>query len=166
MHYIHVKLLNGFPQPLTYKVPQHLQENLIGTVVKVPLKDRFVAAYVFAQTEKLATIPAFTIKEMHSRESFPADAHYQQFLDQLGSYYQVDPLHFVKRIRNFVSQEAEPEIVATHQLLIRSVRLLGKKFFAPRCFTVLPVQVKQKYTKSSLSQLLGRKKLHFYSCRK
>jgi primosomal protein N' (replication factor Y) len=116
MHYIHVKLLNGFPQPLTYKVPQHLQENLIGTVVKVPLKDRFVAAYVFAQTEKLATIPAFTIKEMHSRESFPADAHYQQFLDQLGSYYQVDPLHFVKRIRNFVSQEAEPEIVATHQI--------------------------------------------------
>ena len=110
MHYIHVKLLNGFPQPLTYAVPPEQQENLVGVVVKVPLKDRLVSAYVFAQTEKLESIPKFTIKPMHSREPFPADGHYQQFLAQLSEYYQVDPLHFVKRIRQFVNQE-EPEAV-------------------------------------------------------
>ena len=116
MQYIHVKLLNGFPQPLTYTVPADRQENLIGAVVKVPLKDRFVSAYVFAQTNSLATPPTFTIKEMHSREPFPDDAHHQKFINQLSQYYQVDPLHFIKRIRHFVSQDAEHESIVSTQI--------------------------------------------------
>lgn len=107
MHYIHVKLLNGFPQPLTYKVPAGWPVDLVGTIVKVPLKDRFCSAYVVAQEQELATPVSFAIKEAHSCEPMPVDPHYKKFIAQLSYYYQVEPLHFVKRIRNFVSQEPE-----------------------------------------------------------
>lgn len=110
MQYIHVKLLNGFPQPLTYTVPSEYQKNLIGSVVKVPLKDKFVSAYVIAQANELAQTPKFTLKAMHSIEPFPQDNTYKQFISQLSDYYQVDSLHFIKRIRQFVNQ-AEPEAI-------------------------------------------------------
>ncbi len=112
MSYIHVKLLNGFPQPLTYHVPPSLEDDLVGTVVKVPLKDRFMSAYVYAQVSELPSKPAFTIKDIQGKEPFPADSHYKFFLQQLSSYYQVDPLHFVKRIKQFVNQDAQ-EVIAT-----------------------------------------------------
>src|SRR5581483_1749434 len=113
---IHVKLLNGFPQPLTYKVPPEHQKNLIGSVVKVPLKDTFVSAYVIAQFEQLSETPKFKLKEMAGIEPFPQDAYYQKFINQLSEYYQVDSLHFVKRIRQFVNQaEPEPIIIPNTQ---------------------------------------------------
>ena len=104
MLYIHVKLLNGFSQPLTYTVPPEHQKNLIGSIVKVPLKDRFVSAYVFAQSDQLSPIPRFTLKAMAGVEPFPQDLTYTQFVSQLSEYYQVDSLHFIKRIRQFVNQ--------------------------------------------------------------
>lgn len=110
MPYIHVKLLNGFPQLLTYAVPESITANLVGSVVKVPLKDRVTSAYVCAQVEQLKNVPSFVIKPMHSIEAFPADIHYKIFLRQLSAYYQVEPLHFVKRIKQFVNQDADPQI--------------------------------------------------------
>lgn len=111
MHYIHVKLLNGFPQPLTYTVPPEHQKNLVGTIVKVPLKDRFVSAYVVAQVAQLTHTPKFTLKPMHSVEQFPQDPHYRQYIGSLSDYYQVEPLHFIKRIRQFVDQKEIEEAV-------------------------------------------------------
>lgn len=116
MQYIHVKLLNGFQQPLTYKVPQDKQENLVGAIVKVPLKDRIVSAFVIAQTDHLTNRPTFAIKEMYGREQFPDDQQYQPFIHQLGQYYQVDPFHFVKRIAHFVSQEAEEHPIISSEV--------------------------------------------------
>lgn len=116
MHYINVKLLNGFSGLFTYKVPENCQANLVGSVVKVPLKDRLASAYVISQTDQKPSV-SFAIKEMHSLEPFPADAFYRQFLAQLAYYYQVEPLHFVKRIRQFVSQEADQEIISTKEAM-------------------------------------------------
>ena len=109
MLYIHVKLLNGFSQPLTYTVPPEHQKNLIGSIVKVPLKDKLVSALVFAQSDQLSPIPKFTLKAMAGIEPFPQDSNYKPFINQLSDYYQVDSLHFIKRIRQFVNQ-AEPEV--------------------------------------------------------
>lgn len=109
MHYVHVKLLNGFSQLLTYKVPFDWQENLIGSIVKVPLKNKFVSAYVVAQTKKTPTA-SYIIKEIHSRELLPTDLFYQKFIQQLSYYYQVEPIHFLKRIKHFIDQEANSEL--------------------------------------------------------
>lgn len=113
MSYIHVRLLNGFPQLLTYAVPESITDNLVGTVVKVPLKDRVTSAYVYAQVSELKNKPTFVIKDIHSIEAFPQDPHYKTFLKQLSAYYQVEPLHFVKRIKHFVNQEADAQIEST-----------------------------------------------------
>ncbi len=121
MQYIHVKLLNGFTQPLTYVVPLKYQKNLIGSIVKVPLKNKFVSAYVFAQSDVLNEVPTFTLKEMASIEAFPEDVNYKQFIRQLSDYYQVDSLHFIKRVRQFVNQ-SEPEPV---------INILQKEVFGP-----------------------------------
>src|SRR5437868_9658362 len=110
MSYIHVRLLNGFPQLLTYAVPASITDDLVGTVVKVPLKDRVTSAYVCAQVTQLKNKPSFIIKDIHSIEAFPKDPYYKTFLKQLSAYYQVEPLHFVKRIKHFVNQEADAQI--------------------------------------------------------
>lgn len=112
MTFIHVRLLNGFPQPLTYSVPATINGNLQGTVVKVPLKHMLVSAYVIAQVNELKIKPNFEIKPMHSIEIFPNDQLHKTFLKQLSAYYQVDSLHFIKRIKQFVNQEAEPALDA------------------------------------------------------
>lgn len=109
MTFIHVRLLNGFPQPLTYSVPSSISDNLQGVIVKVPLKHMLVSAYVVAHVEELKIKPAFEIKPMHSIELFPEDQHYKKFIKQLAAYYQVDPIHLVKRMRHFVNQEADDQ---------------------------------------------------------
>src|ERR1700733_6756388 len=111
MQYIHVKLLNGFTQSLTYAVPPDLQKNLVGSIVKVPLKERLVWAYVVAQTDTLPAV-SFTIKTMHSLEPFPGDDIYKQFLAQLAYYYTVTPLHFIKRLAAFITQKEQEELFA------------------------------------------------------
>lgn len=109
MSFIHVRLLNGFPQLLTYAVPASITDDLVGTVVKVPLKDKITSAYVCAQVAQLNPVPSFTIKPFHSIEAFPQDIHYKSFLKQLSAYYQVEPIHFIKRIKQFVNQEADEQ---------------------------------------------------------
>lgn len=123
MSYIHVKLLNGFSQILTYTVPASITDDLVGSVVKVPLKDRVTSAYVYAQVAQLKNKPAFVIKDIHSVEAFPQDPHFKIFLKQLSAYYQVEPLHFIKRIKHFVNQEEEAPLdskvaIQPHQKII------------------------------------------------
>ena len=108
MQYIHVKLLNGFTQPLTYAIPPDWHENLTGTIVQVPLKNKIVSAYVIGQVDALEFKPSFAIKKIHAREPFPADTTYQKFLLQIAAYYQVDHIHCIKRIAQFLNQEAQP----------------------------------------------------------
>ena len=162
MQYIHVKLLNGFPQPLTYKVPAGWPNDLIGTIVKVPLKDRFCSAYVFAQEQELAQKPSFAIKEAHSCEPMPNDPNYKKFIEQLSYYYQVDRLHFIKRIRNFVSQEAEESISFSSQENVRpqAVQLTDEQNQIVQ--TLSPALQEQKFRPALIHGVTGSGKTEIY----
>jgi primosomal protein N' (replication factor Y) (superfamily II helicase) len=125
MQYIHVRLLNGFPQPLTYSIPDQWEGNFVGAIVKVPLKDKAVSAYVIHQTATLKEKPSFTIKQALGLEQFPTDTLHRTFINQLSAYYQIEPFHFIKRIKHFINQEAEstPEVSAPEHTHLCTVTL-------------------------------------------
>ncbi len=103
--FIHVKLFNGWKKLLWYSVPASWQQVLYGTIVQVPLRNRIVPAVVINKQKKLPAHVTFTIKEVHALEPFPHDSFYIPFTKQLSNYYQVDELHFIKRLRHFLQQK-------------------------------------------------------------
>lgn len=104
--FIQVKLLNGFPEPLLYQVPDHWpQNNLTGALVSVPLKARVESALVVEQFVSKPAHVTFAVKEALALETFPDDKHYVSFIRQLGAYYCIDPIHLIKRIRHFIEQK-------------------------------------------------------------
>lgn len=115
--YIHVRVLTGYSQILTYAVPAETTASIgIGTLVRVPLRNRVVPAVVVGQQDTVPT-HAYTIRPIIGVETFPRDEQYHSFLTTLGTYYQTDPLHFIKRIRQFLTdkQLATPEISTDSQ---------------------------------------------------
>jgi primosomal protein N' (replication factor Y) len=122
--FINVRLLNGFKENLLYQVPADWQElPVAGSIVRVPLRARVVQAVV---TQVLGEKPAdisFDIKAAHSLEAFPADVHYAVFIEQLAHYYQLESLYFLKRIRQFLKQTEEEEIVPTHTTPLSCIQL-------------------------------------------
>lgn len=104
--YIHVKLLNGFKEPLWYKAPpDHTCDTLIGAIVHVPLRARIVPAYVMTHTDALPADITFSIRPAHSVEPFPADPFYWKFVHTIAEYYCTETLYFVKRIKQFIESE-------------------------------------------------------------
>ncbi|MFI5333029.1 MAG: primosomal protein N' [Candidatus Babeliales bacterium] len=104
--FIQVKLLKGFPNPLTYSVPTQYHADIqVGRIVRVPIRNTISAAVVLSSCKELAEKPSFAIKDIIALEPLPHDPHYSNFIEHLGAYYQVDPLHFIKRIRHFLLQE-------------------------------------------------------------
>lgn len=101
--YILVRLLKGFPKALTYQIPKHLKnENLIGKVVKVPLKNTILPALVIAHHKIKPKDISFEIKQVIDLEEFPKDTKYYDFIKKISEFYFVNPLHFHQRIRNFL----------------------------------------------------------------
>ncbi|MGB8366882.1 MAG: DEAD/DEAH box helicase, partial [Candidatus Babeliales bacterium] len=107
--FIHIKLLNGWQELLWYKVPPTWQQILPGTIVQVPLRNRIVPAIIVSRQEKLPSNITFTIKDVHGIEPFPHDPSYIPFIKKLSSYYQVDDLYFIKRLRSFLQQKEAKE---------------------------------------------------------
>lgn len=112
--YIYVKLLQGYNESLLYTAPDEwAQQTLVGSIVQVPLRAHIVPAFVTQVLhEKPSTDRNFTIKAALALEPFPADEHYQGYIQHLAMYYNVDPLFFIKRIRQFLVQHELP--VDTH----------------------------------------------------
>lgn len=105
--YIHVKLLNGFKEPLWYKAPAtNDASNLVGSIVQVPLRTHIIPACVIAQQQGKPSING-TIRQAHTIEHFPTDAYYWHFIQALAAYYCIEPLYFLKRIKQFLSTEKE-----------------------------------------------------------
>ena len=103
--FIKVRLLKGFKKPLTYKVPETWNNaNLVGNIVRVPIKTKESPAIVLAQFSKLQRKETFEIKAAKSIEPFPKDQHYQAFIEKLGQYHQIDKFHFLQRITGFLHQ--------------------------------------------------------------
>ena len=107
--YIQVRLLKGFAQPLTYAIPSEWnQHDLIGRLVRVPIKTQLRSALIVKQFDQLPADNTFEIRQAHALEPFPADSTYLKFIEHLSSYYQIESLHFIKRIQQFL---VEKEII-------------------------------------------------------
>lgn len=108
--YILVKLLQGYQEPLLYSAPDEwATEQLVGSIVTVPLRTKLVPAIITESYQhKPTTERAFTIKQATSLEAFPHDAHYLPFIKQLAAYYQIDELFCIKRIKQFLTQKEQP----------------------------------------------------------
>jgi primosomal protein N' (replication factor Y) len=107
--FIQVKLLTGFSQDLTYKVPDSLaSENLVGKLVTVPFRTSTKSALVIKQMP--TTKETFQIREIIALAPFPKDPYYMQFIEQLSQYHQVNPLHFIKRVQQFLYEKEMSEI--------------------------------------------------------
>lgn len=104
--FIEVKLLNGFPETLLYKVPEHWPHtDLKAALVSVPLKNRVEIGWVTNLFQTKPNSATFAIKDALSIESFPSDQNYLSFITKLGRYYCIDTIYFIKRIRQFIAQK-------------------------------------------------------------
>lgn len=103
--YIQVKLLNGYQQSLWYEVPPQWQATVqTGTIVQVPLRNKIIPAVVI-YNQKYKPNLAFAVKEIIEPEPFPQDTQYKKFMDTLSAYQQVSPMHFIRRIANFLGEK-------------------------------------------------------------
>ena len=113
--YLLVRLLKGFPEPLWYQTPSHWDTPpLIGSVIKVPLKNNVFPAIVEELHPQKPSSLSFTIREAISIEPFPCDKSYTHYLKKLSKYYCIDSLFFIKRLRHFLEQKGTvkaPEII-------------------------------------------------------
>ncbi|MBA3752065.1 primosomal protein N' [Candidatus Dependentiae bacterium] len=124
--YIRVKLLNGFKEPLIYTIPDTWDtKDLVGTIIEVPLQKRVETAVVEEIFSTLDATTTYTIRTASSKSVIPSDAHYFSFIQKLSSYYAVNRLHFLKKIRHFLNEkEQEPEILEEKELLEKESALL------------------------------------------
>ena len=114
--FIRVRLLNGLPEPLWYCVPPHCNYGpLVGLVVQVPLRNRIIPALVIDEHTTKPYNLAFELKDIHGLEPLPADEHYLSFLKKLGEYYQIEALHFIKRIHHFLINKKEDAILPAQE---------------------------------------------------
>ena len=103
--YIQVKLLKGFQKPLTYKVPNDWEkQNLVGKIVRVPIRNREASALVLNQFAQLKTKEKFEIRAATAIEKLPQDVNYNTFISKLANYHQIQKLHFLQRVRTFLEQ--------------------------------------------------------------
>lgn len=114
--YCNVKLLNGFQQTLTYKIPDSWQPaNVAGSIVTVPLQKRTELALVMEIFEQLPKGTNFKIRDLTAQEKIPADKHYAAFITKLSAYYMLEPMIFYKRLKQFLSQKEVEESLFQQQ---------------------------------------------------
>lgn len=121
--YITVRLLNGFAQELTYKIPDIWDSsNLEYALVKVPLQKRTELAYV---TSVFATLPShttFAVREVLAKDLLPTDDAYTPFIKKLCAYYALEPGMMYKRLQKFLTEKevAEEEHSGQEQVFIEN----------------------------------------------
>src|SRR6476646_8927798 len=110
--YVHVRLLTGYENVLTYAVPAECTVTVaVGTLVRVPLRNRVVSALVVAASD-VAPQAGYAIREILGVERWADDKHYYDYIKDLGTYYQTDYIHFIKRMRQFFSAKQAVEVEA------------------------------------------------------
>lgn len=161
--FIQVKLLNGFPEPLLYKVPEEWpQANLKGSLVVVPLKQQRQTAWVMEQYAQKPSHITFAIKQAIGLEPFPVDEHYLTFIKQLAAYYCVEPIHFIKRIRHFLAQkEVDLDTIVQRQPTDHQVTMLTSEQQAV-CDFIKPRIASPAYTPTVLHGVTGSGKTEIY----
>jgi primosomal protein N' (replication factor Y) len=103
--YMRVRLLNGFSQQLVYAIPSEWSLNdLVGSLVRVPLQKRSVTALVEEITQQKPSV-SFEIKAALAIEALPADPLYRSFINEIASYYHVRSTYLLKRLQLFMAQK-------------------------------------------------------------
>ncbi len=117
--YARIKLLNGFKESLIYEIPSTWEtQDLVGTLIKVPLQKRTEIGIVEEVFEKLDSTITYTIRAAHSRQIIPSDPYYFSFIQKLSSYYAVDRLQLLRKIRHFLTEkDPEPDLFVEHSAL-------------------------------------------------
>ncbi len=108
-----VLLLNRFEKILWYSIPSQLQGAVSpGSLVRVPLRNRFESAMVVEIMSDLPFACDFTIKDIASLEPLPLDAKYHQFIEKIAQFYLIPPLHFYARVSSFLNDKKHEEVEA------------------------------------------------------
>lgn len=122
MLHIKVKLLSQPIKPLLYRVPYHFSHLIKkGVLVKIPFRDKVVSGMV---TNLLTSDlkESFAIKDIVDVTPFPQDPLYYHYLEQLSSYYQVEPTLFIKKIQTFFQDKTEQiqknELIDNYQTVL------------------------------------------------
>ncbi len=104
--YITVKLLNGFQQQLTYKVPNAWDNKPhVSDIISVPLQKRKELAYITNILEDFdPSQENFKIKDALEQQPLPNDPTYKTFIQQLARYYCVSELSFYKRFAQYLEE--------------------------------------------------------------
>jgi primosomal protein N' (replication factor Y) len=161
--YVYVKLLNGFPEPLLYTVPATLTDTIfVGSIVRVPLRAMQTAAVVQETHHTLSKKPAFAIKDIVGLEPFPNDPHYHTFLNQLAHYYQIDEIHFIKRVRQFLHAKEiqDPTAELIEVIPAQSVTLTDEQQIV--CDALSPLIKNPRYAPTVLHGVTGSGKTEIY----
>ena len=163
--FIRVRLLNGLPEPLWYAVPQDRNYgSLTGFIVQVPVRDRIIPALVIDEHRTKPHNLAFELKNIHGLEPLPADEHYLAFLKTLGDYYQIESLHFIKRIHHFLVNKKEDTLfISDDEKIIHStessVVLTDEQ--KKVCYFITP-HIGKNYTPTLLHGVTGSGKTEVY----
>ncbi|MCC7415426.1 MAG: primosomal protein N' [Epsilonproteobacteria bacterium] len=111
--YVHVRLLTGYDNLLTYAVPVEGKKAVrVGTLVRVPLRNRVVSGLV-VDTSEVAPQATYVIRDILGVERWADDQHYYAYIQDLSTYYQTNSIHFIKRMRQFLTAK---QIVDTEEV--------------------------------------------------
>jgi primosomal protein N' (replication factor Y) (superfamily II helicase) len=104
--YVHVNLINKFDKVLLYRVPEHIARLvLIGSIVRVPLKNNVFPALVINLLPQKPSSAKFKIRSVESVEKMPHDKYYHLFIKKLADYCFVEPIHLYHRLHSFFMAE-------------------------------------------------------------
>ena len=160
--YITVRLLNGFQKPLLYKLSntqQHL--SLAGSIVTVPLRNRFEPAIIISACDQLTYTVDFAIREVQAHDIKQIDDRYFTFIQTLSTYYHTDIIRFAKRIQQFVTQKQTPPQPTTAPTIAKKVYTLTpeQKTVYAACTQAL---TQQKFFPALIHGVTGSGKTEIY----
>jgi primosomal protein N' (replication factor Y) len=106
--YITVKLINGFQEPLTYKIPESWPTPpVVGQIVVVPLQQRSERALVSSIFQELPVTAKYKVRDILALEQMPDDPSYHQFIQRLSTYYALDPRVLYRRMRHSIAEKQD-----------------------------------------------------------
>lgn len=164
--FIKVRLLKGFPEPLLYSIPKDWDKsNLVGKIIKVPIRAKTELAIIEDHLIELEEKVDFKIKPAIAIEQFPQDRTYFGLINQLGKLYQIDPINFLKRIRQFILEKKVQKIDTqslNEEIENKENQVTLTEEQQKICDFLLEKITKQEYTPTLLHGVTGSGKTEIY----